>query len=133
MKIAILAALVGSAAAFAPAASLFSRTSCLAATKEAAAKSAEEDIELTLKVIMSSMTDDGAGVDDSDVDDAAPAAVAAAVGAPAAASSSLWSVGYDDTVKMAYAAAGSTAGDFAAFKSKYLEEWSAVVGKKGLL
>jgi hypothetical protein len=35
-----------------------------------AAKSAEEDIELTLKVIMASMTDDGAGVDDSDDDDA---------------------------------------------------------------
>ena len=47
MKIAILAALVGSAAAFAPAATLPSRTSRLlaaAATKEAAAKSAEEDI-----------------------------------------------------------------------------------------
>ena len=35
-----------------------------------AAMSAEEDIELTLKVIMASMTDDGAGVDDSDDDDA---------------------------------------------------------------
>jgi hypothetical protein len=140
MKIAILAALIGSAAAFAPAATLPSRTSRLAATtKEAAAKSAEEDIELTLKVIMSSMTDDdGAGVDDSDVDDesaAEPAAAATEV-APAAAvaasSSSLWSVGYDDTVKMAYAAAGST-GDFGAFKSRYLEEWSAVVAQKGLL
>ena len=91
MKIAILAALVGSAAAFAPAATLPSRTSRLlaaAATKEAAAKSAEEDIELTLKVIMSSMTDDdGAGVDDSDVDDesAADPAAAATEVAPAAA------------------------------------------------
>jgi hypothetical protein len=33
-----------------------------------AAKSAEEDLELTLKVIMASMTDDGSGVDDSDDD-----------------------------------------------------------------
>jgi len=135
MKIAILAALVGSAAAFAPAVT-FSRTSCLAATKEVAAKSAEEDIELTLKVIMSSMTDDGAGVDDSDVDDESPppAPAAAAAEAPAASSGGveLWSVGYDDTVKMAYSAAGST-GDFGAFKSKYLEEWSAVVAQKGLL
>ena len=38
-----------------------------------AAKSAEEDIELTLKVIMASMTDDGAGVDDSDDDATDPA------------------------------------------------------------
>jgi len=38
-----------------------------------AAKSAEEDIELTLKVIMASMTDDGAGVDDSDDDTTGPA------------------------------------------------------------
>ena len=100
MKIAILAALVGTAAAFAPA---FPPTSCLSrplAAVEAAAKSAEEDLELTLKVIMSSMTDDGAGVDDSDIDDdATPSA------APVVESSSgveLWSVGYDDTVKLAY-------------------------------
>jgi hypothetical protein len=128
MKIAILAALVGSAAAFAPA---FPPTSCISRPLAvAAAKSAEEDLELTLKVIMSSMTDDGAGVDDSDIDDdATPSA------APVAASSSgveLWSVGYDDTVKLAYEAAGSK-GDFGAFRSKYLEDWSAVVAKKGLL
>ncbi|KAL3817422.1 hypothetical protein ACHAXA_011051 [Cyclostephanos tholiformis] len=35
------------------------------------AKSAEEDLELTVKVIMASITDDGSGVDDSD-DDATP-------------------------------------------------------------
>ncbi len=79
---------------------------------------------------MSSMTDDGAGVDDSDIDDdATPSA------APVVESSSgveLWSVGYDDTVKLAYEAAGSK-GDFGAFRSKYLEDWSAVVAKKGLL
>ncbi|KAL3761837.1 hypothetical protein ACHAW5_001945 [Stephanodiscus triporus] len=43
----------------------------------ASAKTAEEDLELTVKVIMASMTDDGSGVDDSDDDspDAAPATV----------------------------------------------------------
>ena len=49
-----------------------------------AAKSAEEDIELTLKVIMASITDDGAGVDDSDDDttDSAPDAPATIVDVP---------------------------------------------------
>ena len=49
-----------------------------------AAKSAEEDIELTLKVIMASMSDDGAGVDDSDDDttDSAPDAPAMIVVVP---------------------------------------------------
>ncbi len=49
-----------------------------------AAKSAEEDIELTLKVIMASITDDGAGVDDSDDDttDSAPDAPAMIVDVP---------------------------------------------------
>jgi hypothetical protein len=135
MKIAILAALVGAAAAFAPAATL-SRTSCLSrplAAVEAAAKSAEEDLELTLKVIMSTMTDDGSGVDDSDVEDESPPAPpVAAVPAASSVGVELWSVGYDDTVNMAYAAAGSS-GDFGAFKSKYLEETSAAVAKKGLL
>jgi hypothetical protein len=135
MKIVVLAALVGSAAAFAPA---FPPTSTLSrplAAVEAAAKSAEEDLELTLKVIMSSMTDDGAGIDDSDIGDddvAPPAAEVAAVASPSSSGVNLWSVGYDDTVKLAYEAAGSK-GDFAAFRSKYLEDWSAVVAKKGLL
>ncbi len=131
MKIAILAALVGSAAAFAPA---FPPMSCLSRPlAAAAAKSAEEDLELTLKVIMSSMTDDGAGVDDSDIDDdAAPSAAPVAAASSSSSGVELWSVGYDDTVKLAYEAAGSK-GDFGAFRSKYLEDWSAVVAKKGLL
>ncbi len=42
------------------------------------AMSAEEDLELTVEVIMASITDDGSGVDDSD-DDAFPDATATAV------------------------------------------------------
>lgn len=96
-----------------------------------AAKSAEEDRELTLKVIMDSLVDDGSGIDDSDDDTPYEAPAAAA---PAAASSGveLWSVDYDAAARLAYEAAGSK-GDFASFKSKYLEETSAMVGKKGLL
>ena len=96
-----------------------------------AAKSAEEDRELTLKVIMDSLVDDGSGIDDSDDDTPYEAPADAA---PAAASSGveLWSVDYDAAARLAYEAAGSK-GDFASFKSKYLEETSAMVGKKGLL
>lgn len=82
---------------------------------------------------MSSMTDDGAGVDDSDDD---TPDVAATVTKTAASSSSsgvtLWSVDYDAAARLAYKAAGSN-GDFGAFKSKYLEDMSAMVAKKGLL
>ena len=103
----------------------------LSAVASGAAKSAEEDRELTLKVIMDSLVDDGSGIDDSDDDTPYEAPAAAA---PAAASSGveLWSVDYDAAARLAYEAAGSK-GDFASFKSKYLEETSAMVGKKGLL
>mmetsp|Transcript_15161 Transcript_15161/g.36401 ORF Transcript_15161/g.36401 Transcript_15161/m.36401 type:complete len:137 (+) Transcript_15161:57-467(+) len=136
MKIALLAALVGSAAAFVPS---VSRVACVSSTSiaavQGAAKSSEEDIELTLKVILDSMEDDGGGVDDSD-DDTPAAAVsepaAAVAAAPASSGVELWSVDYDASVRLAYEAAGSN-GDFDAFKSKYLEETSAMVAKKGLL
>ena len=45
-----------------------------------AAKSAEEDRELTLKVIMDSLVDDGSGIDDSDDDTPYEAPAAAAGG-----------------------------------------------------
>jgi len=134
MKFAITAALIGSAAAFVPTVSRISSycsSSPLAAVQ--AAKNAQEDLELTLKVIMSSMTDDGAGVDDSDDD---TPDVATTVTKTAASSSSsgvtLWSVDYDAAARLAFEAAGSN-GDFGAFKSKYLEDMSAMVAKKGLL
>lgn len=61
MKIAIAALLIGSAAAFAPVAPAF-RTTALSAVatgpKGKAAKSAEEDLELTREVIRSFMGDD---------------------------------------------------------------------------
>jgi hypothetical protein len=41
-------------------------------------------------------------------------------------------VDYDAAARLAYEAAGSN-GDFGAFKSKYLEDTSAMVAKKGLL
>lgn len=132
MKIALLAALVGSAAAFVPS---VSRTASSATTLSAvagAAKSAEEDLEKTLKVIMDNLEDDGAGVDDSDSGDDTPAAPAPAPAAAAASSGvELWSVDYDAAAKLAYAAAGSS-GDFGAFKEKYLADTSAMVAKKGL-
>jgi hypothetical protein len=129
MKIALASLLVAvPAAAFAPSISRPVLSTSLSA--KGAAKSAEEDLELTLKVIMDSMQDDGSGIDDSDADDDTPAA------APAAAASSsgvkLWSVDYDAAARLAYEAAGSK-GDFASFKSKYLEETSKMVGKKKLL
>ncbi|KAL7535149.1 hypothetical protein ACHAXR_006303 [Thalassiosira sp. AJA248-18] len=132
MKIALLAvaALVGSAAAFAPS---ISRTATITTTSLSAAKSAAEDIELTLKVIMDNMEDDGAGIDDSDDDgDDEPSPAPAAPAAAASSGVELWSVGYDDSVKIAYEAAGSS-GDFGAFKEKYLADTSAMVGKKGLM
>ena len=97
-----------------------------------AAKSAEEDRELTLKVIMDSLVDDGSGIDDSDDDTPYEAPAAAAPAAAASSGVELWSVDYDAAARLAYEAAGSK-GDFASFKSKYLEETSAMVGKKGLL
>ena len=95
-----------------------------------AAKSAEEDVELTLKVIMDGLQDDGAGIDDSDDD--AEEAPAAAASAPATSTVELWSVDYDAAARLAYEAAGSD-GDFESFKGKYLEETSAMVAQKGLL
>ena len=121
-------ALLGSAAAFAPA---ISRTSCISCSSSlSAAKSAEEDIELTLKVIMENLGDDDSGIDDSDDDTPSPAPAAAAVATPAFEGA--WSVGYDDTVLLAYTAAGSS-GDYGAFKEKYLADTAAMVAKKGLI
>lgn len=120
------------AAAFAPSMARPAVTTSLSAVA-GAAKSAEEDIELTLKVIMESLDDDSAGVDDSDDD--TPYEEPAAAAAPAAAASSsieLWSVDYDAAARLAYEAAGSS-GDFESFKATYLEETSAMVAKKGLL
>ena len=131
MKISLLAALVGSAAAFAPS---VSRTACTTTSLSAvkgAAKSAQDDIDKTLKVILDNIQDDDSGIDDSDDDTPyEPPAPA-----PAAASSSgvkLWSVDYDAAARIAYEAAGSK-GDFGSFKTKYLAETSKMVGKKGLL
>ena len=131
MKTALLAALLGSAAAFAPAAPRVTSRTALEAVK-GAAKSSAEDIELTLKVIMDNLQDDGAGVDDSDDDTPMPAAPAAAPASAASGGVELWSVDYDAAARLAYEAAGSK-GDFAAFKTKYLADMSAMVGKKGLL
>ena len=132
MKIALLATLIGSAVAFTPA---ISRTACVSSSStslaavKGAAKSSEEDLELTLKVIMDNLVEDGSGVDDSDDDEPAPAAAAAA---PASSGVELWSVDYDAAARLAYEADGSK-GDFGDFKSKYLADMSAMVGKKGLL
>ena len=124
-------ALLGSAAAFAPA---ISRTSCISSSSSlSAAKSAEEDIELTLKVIMENLGDDDTGIDDSDDDTPSPAPAAAPASAVATpAFEGAWSVGYDDSVLLAYAAAGSP-GDYGAFKEKYLADTAAMVAKKGLI
>jgi hypothetical protein len=65
MKIAIAALLVASAAAFAPAAPAF-RTTALSAGGPA--KSAEEDLELTRKVIMDAM---GESSDDAEEEEEA--------------------------------------------------------------
>ena len=137
MKI-VLASILAAvpAAAFTPSMARPVVTTSLSAAA-GAAKSAEEDIELTLKVIMESLEDDGAGVDDSEDDTPAEEPVAAAApvaAAPAAAASSieLWSVDYDAAARLAYEAAGSS-GDFDSFKATYLEETSAMVGKKELL
>ena len=138
MKI-VLASILAAvpAAAFAPSMARPAVTTSLSAIA-GAAKSAEEDIELTLKVIMEGLEDDGAGIDDSDDD--TPAMAPAAVGhkpvttksAAAASSIELWSVDYDAAARLAYEAAGSS-GDFDSFKATYLEETSAMVAKKGLL
>mmetsp|Transcript_9760 Transcript_9760/g.13935 ORF Transcript_9760/g.13935 Transcript_9760/m.13935 type:complete len:139 (-) Transcript_9760:261-677(-) len=138
MKI-VLASILAAvpAAAFAPSMARPVMTTSLPAAA-GAAKSAEEDIELTLKVIMEGLEDDGAGIDDSDDDTpaeepvAAAAPVAAEPAAAAASSIELWSVDYDAAARLAYEAAGSS-GDFDSFKATYLEETSAMVAKKGLL
>eukprot|EP00986_Skeletonema_menzelii_P017008 scaffold16951_cov156-Skeletonema_menzelii.AAC.3 len=132
MKI-ILASILAAvpAAAFAPSMARPAVTTSLSAVA-GAAKSAEEDIELTLKVIMESLDDDGAGIDDSDDDTPHEEPVAAAAPAAATSSIELWSVDYDAAARLAYEAAGSS-GDFESFKAKYLEETSAMVAKKGLL
>merc|ERR1711957_62984 len=97
------------------------------------AKSSEDDIEKTVRVIMDHLIDDDSGTDDGD-DDASfappepPEAEPAAV-APSPSVVELWSVDYDATVRIAYEAAGNE-GDFNTFKTKYLEEASAMVAKK---
>mmetsp|Transcript_17320 Transcript_17320/g.36381 ORF Transcript_17320/g.36381 Transcript_17320/m.36381 type:complete len:132 (-) Transcript_17320:287-682(-) len=131
MKIVLLAALVGSAAAFAPTVSRTARLTALSAVDGAAA-SAAEDLEKTLKVIMENLEDDGSGIDDSDADDDVAPSAPPAAAAPASSGVELWSVGYDDSVKLAFAAAGSP-GDFDEFKTKYLADTSAMVAAKGLL
>ena len=126
---AALAAGPASVVAFSPAAGQCRTIACTAAPTSlaavaGAAKSAEEDIEMTLKIIMNSLGDDESGVDDSDDESPAPAA-------PAAASSGveLWSVDYDAAAMIAFEADGS-GGDFGAFKAKYLEETSAMVSNR---
>lgn len=84
-----------------------------------------------------SSADGAEGIDDSDDDTpyvppTPPPAPVAAAPAPAAKSSTgieLWSVDYDAAAMLAYKAAGSK-GDFAAFKTQYLADTSAMVGKK---
>lgn len=136
MKITLLAALVGSAAAFVPSSISPRSAICISSSTSslAAAKSKEEDIELTLKVIMDNLADSSDGIDDSDdnVEDTPAPAAAAAPASPGPAFKGAWSVDYDATVVQAYAAAGSK-GDYGAFKEKFLVDTSAVVGKKGLM
>ncbi len=80
---------------------------------------------------MDNLQEDGSGIDDSE--DYSPAAPPAATAAASFSSGiKLWSVDYDAAARLAYEAAGSV-GDFGAFKTKYLEETSAMVAKKGLL
>ncbi|MGA0857903.1 MAG: hypothetical protein ACO3P3_07065 [Candidatus Nanopelagicales bacterium] len=141
----LIAAIAAQTSAFAPAP--FSR-SC---SSLSAAKSAAEDIDLTVKAIMDSpyliidgnlIEDTGEGITD-EIPPAEPipypsrrekrGAATAADPAPAATKSStgieLWSVGYDDAAMLAYKAAGSS-GDFEAFKTKYIADTSAMCGKK---
>ena len=140
----LLAASMASTSAFAPAAPLRTTTSLKAGdikvTDAPAAKSAAEDLDKTLEVIMSHFEKAGGaedGIDDSDDDTpyvppTPPPAPVAAAPAPAAKSSTgieLWSVGYDDAAMLAYKAAGSK-GDFEAFKTQYLADTSAMCGKK---
>ena len=81
---------------------------------------------------MENLGDDSSGIDDSDDDTPSPAAAPAAAAVATPAFEGAWSVGYDDTVLLAYAAAGST-GDYEAFKEKYLADTAAMVAKKGLI
>ncbi|EJK48484.1 hypothetical protein THAOC_32715 [Thalassiosira oceanica] len=128
-----LAAGPASVVAFSPAAGQCGTIACAAtptslAAVAGAAKSAEDDIEKTLKIIMSSLDDDESGIDDSDdgSDGESPAPAA-----PAAASSGveLWSVDYDAAAMIAFESAGSS-GDFGAFKASYLEETSVMVSNR---
>ncbi len=80
---------------------------------------------------MDNLQEDGSGIDDSE-DDSAAAPPAATAAVSFSSGIKLWSVDYDAAARLAYEAAGSV-GDFGAFKTKYLEETSAMVAKKGLL
>jgi len=145
---ALLAASVATTTAFAPAAQNARCTTSLSETlykivgrDSPAASSKEDDLEKTLSVVMEYLQkedSDSSYIDDSDDDTpyippTPPPAPKAAAPAPAPAASStgikLWSVDYDAAAMLAYKAAGSS-GDFASFKTKYLADTSAMVGKK---
>lgn len=144
----LLATFTAQTAAFAPTPFTRSHTGLCAVSEIQAqvaqdgpkASSAADDLEKTLSVIMDHLEkkDSGAGIDDSDDDTPyvpptpPPAPKAAAPAAAPAKSSTgieLWSVDYDAAAMLAYKAAGSN-GDFAAFKTQYLADTSAMVGKK---
>lgn len=142
----LVAASLATTTAFAPSAQNARCTTSLSETlykmvgkASPPAKDAKDDMDKTLEVIMDyfSSADGAEGIDDSDDDTpyvppTPPPAPVAAAPAPAAKSSTgieLWSVDYDAAAMLAYKAAGSK-GDFAAFKTQYLADTSAMVGKK---
>lgn len=124
-------AFAATASAFAPS---VNRPAFATSLSAAPAKSHEEDIEMTLKVLQERFPSSTEGMTDADLPAYTPkpkAAAPAPAAAPAASSSGveLWSVDYDAAARLAYEADGSK-GDFAAYRTKYLEETSAMIAAK---
>ena len=95
-----------------------------------------EDIENKDREIVMGVTS-GASTPDASVQDSLGSIfflkkMSSSAGEVVSSGAELWSVDYDAAARLAYEAAGSD-GDFGAFQTKYLDETSAMVGKKGLL